>query len=568
MEPGATSLREPAPGPADAGTEADEGDRVRLLGAGDRWWVTVPLVVSVVVLATAWQGVFRPLWYDEAWRGYHVTLTSGFFSSLRTANAPMAAGWLLLERLSTAIFGNVEWALRLPSVVSLVVFSVATYRLARWWLPPAWSAATASLATINTSLLVYGLQAKSYLPEAACTSLILCAWLTARERRATGRRAVGPWVLIVACALVSLPAVLVIGPLVVYEIVEAARHRAASVRSLAAPVIVGGIAGVHLLTFVVRQSYLTHNSFWRPVALSGPIHVKLHHLWTAIVSFPAGVVTAGYTSPDGQAGSPFRSVPLDFAPTRDIHVVIAIGCVALWIAGVIACTRRRGGAVVLVALGGSMAAATVAATRMEWPIGFVRANLFAVPMLYVVAAIGLHSMIEKAAPHRIWFRPVIAVSVVWCLAVAGTGVWRLTQLHDETTQPLLLGRMRTIAAEERRVAVPGDRFVVVVRRDDVGQWIKAYDYYSRLSDRTKLPFASPPGNELALTAPASDKTLAFLARAHPRHVFVVVYGVADDPTNPAILDQELAILERAGYCPASRTSYLALTGTLTILKAC
>lgn len=538
-----------------------EGRRVRLRDPEERRWVAVLVAVDLVVLAAMWHAWFRPLWHDEVWRAYHVTLTSGFFSSLHTANAPMGAGWLALERMSTASFGNVEWALRLPSFVSLFVFSIATYRLARWWLPPAWASSTALCATLNGSLLLYGLQLRPYLVDAACTSLLLGAWLTARDRRASGASARGEYTVIAACALISLPAVLMIGPLVAYDALGAFRKNNGGWRGLAGPLTVGVIAGAHLVLFVMPQSFLAHNPYWRAVALAGSSSTNLRHLRTAIVSFPAGVATAVFTSPKPD----FQHSALQRAPALPLHAAIAFGCVVVWAVGAFAIARRHGGPVLLVALVGSFAAAVVAATRNEWPVGFVRANLFAVPMLYVLGAVGLYAIVQSAIRNGWNATSLLLVASLAGAAVAGTGLWRLTQIHDATQRRLSLDEMRALVAEERETAVPGDLFVVLTDEPDPGQWLKAHLYYATLSDRTRLAFPSGKRDELGLAGPSTDKTAAFIAgHPPPHHVFLVDYYAARDGE----VDSELQALRRSGFCPEATTQYGSETGSMTVLRPC
>ena len=336
----------------------------------DRKWFAGLVALDVAIVLVLWHGVFRPFWYDEGWRAYHITLTSGWWSALRGANAPMAAGWLGIERGIASLFGNVEWALRLPSILALPIFSIATYRLARWWLAPGWAGATALIASANASLLEYGLQLKAYLPEAACTSVILYAWLAARARREQQRRVWPMYLVIAICVLISLPALFVVGPLLLIDGVTLLRRR--DWFGLAAPIAVGVIALAHFQFFVARQSYLVHNNFWSDLTLQGDSSQIVQRLWTAVVSLPSGFGTAAITAPDGHAGSIFRGTALILPPVTPLHVLIGVGLVLAWACGVVACLRRRDGWVLLAVLGGAIALVTFAAARHEWPIGFVR----------------------------------------------------------------------------------------------------------------------------------------------------------------------------------------------------
>jgi hypothetical protein len=527
--------------PADE-PRADETPRaqVRLRDRAERPWIIALLASNVAVFALTWNSFVRPFWYDESWRAYHITLGSGWLHALKTANAPLAGGWLLIERAASGSLGNVEWALRLPVFVFLPVFSIATYRLLRWWLPRSWAGVTALLATLNGTLLVHGLLLKSYLPEAACTSLILCFWLSARERRAAGRTTWPMYLGIAVCGLVALPAIFLVVPIAAYDAWRWLRDRT-RVRSLFPPAVMLGTVGLHTLLFVMPQSYLVHDTYWADFRLSGDAPTITRRLWTAVASFPGVVGTGGLTHPEGRSGSPFEHAPMRMPPYLPLEVIVAGGLIVFWIAGVAVARRRRYGDALLVTLGGALALQLVAATRGEWPMGFVRANEFLLPLLYALAAVGLHAVVSRAR------RGIVVVALVWVVALAGVTLWRDAQMHWYVETNITLQQIDQVVDMQRAVARPGDVVIVATRRRDAAQWVKSYLYYAQLNDRTRLPFRLATDDVLPLWDWTKRDAERFV-RVHPkaRRVFLLDFWNRDrTPEQARAID---ASMRSVGYC--------------------
>ena len=92
--------------------------RLRRLGPDLLIGLLLAVVSTVGVLAVR-RLVTRPLWYDEQWRAYFFSLHGAdFWHHLGEINAPNGFLYVGVEKLSTAIFGQYPWALRLPGGVS------------------------------------------------------------------------------------------------------------------------------------------------------------------------------------------------------------------------------------------------------------------------------------------------------------------------------------------------------------------------------------------------------------------------------------------------------------------
>ncbi len=279
---------------------------------------------------------------------------------------------------------------------------------------------------------------------------------------------------------------------------------------LAGSVLVGGCGLAHLALFVLPQSYLTTNPYWRNFFLTRDNAAG--QLRTALWELPRNAFTAAMTRPDAQFGSPFTGSPLLADPDHRLHVCVIVGALVCWAVGLVVAVRGRAGRALLVALGGALALIGFASAAGRWPVGFVRANLFLLPLLYVLAGIGGSALLRsrlhrptlvpptpvrptlpqtaESGPSRLWAGPgelgpgrviavLLAVAVVlFVLAAGAVGAQRGRQIRASAAGPLLLGDMRELVAVQRRTAGPGDIQIVIPGRWDERQWYKAQQYYA------------------------------------------------------------------------------------------
>ncbi len=547
-----------------------------------------------MVVAALWPTLVRPLWYDEAWRAYHLNVGSGWFQALRTANAPLSGGWFAAEKLAVSLLGNTELGLRLPQIVALAALSLFTWVLCRWWLSRPEATIVAGLLTVNGGLLVYGMQLKSYLPEAACTAAVTHLWLCARRRADAGRR---PWpaqFAMAVCAIMTVTSLFVLAPLLVMDVLDAAQawraRRRTRSTALAGSILVAAVGVAHLVLFVLPQSYLTTNPYWRNFFLTrGNATFQLRMaLWeTARNAF-----TAAMTRPDGQFGSPFTGSPLLADPDHQLQVCVVAGALLCWAAGLVTAARHRAGRALLTALGGALLLIVLASTRRQWPVGFVRANLFTLPLLYLLAGIGASALVHPLwsrtrgkRTQRTWtwtwtWRTVatipataaaLAIIVVFVLAVATVSAQRIHEIRASANGPLLLGDMRELVAVEETTAGPGDIQIVIPGRWDERQWYKAQQYYvSYYNGYPKRDVSRGPVTEVnTLVLPPlgwGSSIPPFLAtRPDAGALYLVTYNLVF-PDGLRNLDSLLAGL---GWCPADSTRHSwPLTGQITRFTRC
>jgi hypothetical protein len=254
-----------------------------------------------------------------------------------------------------------------------------------------------------------------------------------------------------------------------------------------------------------------------------------------------------------------------------------------WAIGTSVAIRDRAGRALLAALSGAVLLIALAAARKQWPIGFVRANLFVLPLLYLVAGIGAAALARSAWPRirrsRIR-RPIMMITVLSTLlattlaagvAVTVVSAQRIAQIRASADAPLLLGDMRELVTIGRQTARPGDIQIVIPGRWDERQWYKAQVYYT--SYYGGYPTGAAPtlpisdGNTLVLPPQGWNTSIPSFLAARPDAgaLYLITYNLVF-PDSLRELDSSLAGL---GWCPdaAGRHSW-PLTGQLTRFLRC
>ena len=225
--------------------------RLALLESQTFAFCLIPAVAAVALCI--W---FRPLltsglWWDEQWRAYHVVLP-GLHLDLSGTYAPTSPLWLLIAKLSVALFGVKEWALRFPSVVAWVLIGPFAYRLGRRIMGRVASIVASTTLAATPPMIYFGTEFKPYALETFATVAIILAWARAHE---TGKKQRALWYGVMALvSLVSVPAIFVVAPLLGFDVIRAVhhlRHQSSDSRKLLAIVAATSVAIVVPLAVTV-----------------------------------------------------------------------------------------------------------------------------------------------------------------------------------------------------------------------------------------------------------------------------------------------------------------------------
>ena len=498
----------------------------------------VALLGLVAAVEVAVRGAAaRPLWYDELWRAYYVSAPAGeLWSALRHANAPVPLGWLALTRGLAAVLGWHPWVLRLPQLLSLPLLGVGMYALTRRFTGPVTAFTSALLVTGSGTVVDLGTQVKPYTVEALSAVAVLGLWLSRPVGSATTGQRVLRRTLAGALSLFTVPLAFLVVPLAVADVLQAAPGRRPRLRAAleAAPALV--LALGHLLGFVARQSVQRAGPYWDTQLLAG-------RGWADGLGFIGRqLVAVAAATPPG----------VDRTDRNLVHGVADGSTLAAWVlasayavalvVGVRVLRRRTDGQLVLLALLGAQLLQIAASAERYWPFGPTRNNLFLVPLLTLVPAVGLHTVVRRGGPWRL---PAVALLAAAALSVVSAGSASVLLWRHQGDRRLDDGLTAAVAAAEQLHRAGA---VLVVAGPLV---------------RPGWRYLTGPG---AAGAEGGPGTVFLPGEARPLHrsaqaaLFVLDIERAAQPA-------ALAWLAAGGLCPSTSRSY-AGTGRLTLLRPC
>jgi 4-amino-4-deoxy-L-arabinose transferase-like glycosyltransferase len=387
---------------------------------------TVLGTVSAALLWVLWRFMTPPLWFDEQWRARRISMPQGFWHDLsHTAAGPSSVAWLAVERAVVAVLGDRELPLRLPLVAALPLLGLATYWLATRFVHRHVALVTAVLVTVNPPLLVYGLQLKPYVSEAAATATFVALWLAAQAAPPSWRRQLPYYTGMGALVLFGIPLLFLLPGLLGYQLGRSLRRSQGRGVRLGLATAVGVVGALHWLLFLRPQSRMLRSmSYWQPAYL--PVHdgieAALRFVLDRTVWHPRMLSSAGLLPPDVSYPG-IGSLPLAHRLAAPVAVVADVAVTVALAIGVVWALRRRDLRPVPVAVGVALMAQLGISSHGLWPYGGNRTNLFLLPVLAVLVAAGMAATFRWA-----WGRPTRVVLAA-CLA-----------LGVATTLPIQAGR--------------------------------------------------------------------------------------------------------------------------------
>jgi hypothetical protein len=481
------------------------------------------------LLAVVWEMVTRPFFYNEQWRAWHVVLPEMPWRVSEGTDAPIAFGYAAVTKLSGALLGGGEVALRLPSLVSLPILGVLTYRLCRRW-TGAVAALLAALALLGSRMtLTFGAELAPYTVEAACVAGALLLWFGAQDRRwCSPLERWARYAGIAALLLLATPLALVMAPLFVVDVVRAVRHRSPS---WALPAVAAGLAGlVHLVAYVNIQTSQVHGPYWQDTFLRGDS--LLADLWRGLATWVPNALTGGTghfpNVPDGEV--PFPSWA---------RAALAVLMVVALLAGVVAAARDREARWLVVALGGCLVAQAAASLAHRWPFTFTRVNTFLLPVAYVLVATGMSRagrfLRRRPAPLR---ATALAAGLAAYGLVLAVGYRQVATVEAEGRRPAYGTGLPRLVEQVRLRAGSGD--VVVLHHE---MTTKGWELYMA---RAGAGPTVPRGRTVTLHSSEVDvlPLLRFLD-AHPDAPRVYVVGLTGTHREPVRAVQQ--VLRQRGY---------------------
>jgi hypothetical protein len=569
--------RTAAAGPA-AGSAADQDVRpARRLGLADLLAVVALLIEAGLIEFFLRHLLTRPFYYDEASRAYEIARGGAFLTHLSTAAAPLSLGWVGIETAARLAFGDTEAGLRAPMFAALPLLGVATYLLGRRWLGPAMSFGAAALLLVNGWIVNYALQLKSYSYEALFAVVTLAVYLLAQ--RTTWRRLqlLGLYAALGLTCVFSLPNVLVVAPLLGLDLVRTVRGRDLGVWRAGGAALAALIAVVHYVGFVSPQSGVAGAGFFTTNYAPHAIGPFLRFAAAGFGSYVPSMVI-------GVAGGAANAAP-SYPPPPAVNGVLIAVVVVLLAAGVAAPLRDAAGRALVTAAGGAVLLELAASAVQRWPFGLLRVNIFVLPLLYLLTAIGAVWLTRAIIGPRgadgtrpvtvQWWRAValMAAAVAVIVAAAGTGLSTTRTLAATSrlaVAPTWWAATKSAVAEARTAGAPGDLVIIRADRRPPDWYAAPWLYYmNKYQGWTGAVAARPPipaANTLPVYYVTPPAVARFLA-AHPGSpvIFLLEYDVHVATFPRWAHEQSLRTLRRFGFCSA-REIPLRYTGALTIVR--
>jgi len=541
---------QPAPGHRRLPRRAWRRDAIALAG----------LLTACALTAVRMRGlIVRPLWFDESWRAWHLT---GPSLDLRSMYSPATLGWLLAEKSSVAVLGNHDWALRVPSAFAVVAMVVATYATARSWLRPLPSGLVAGALLINPALLAYGFQLKPMGTDALFAVVILLAWI--RLPVST------PWwrllraVALGALATCSIAGAFVLAALLTLDLLTAVRRGQAG-RTAIDVTVAGAIVLLHAATVIRLQTFLLHYpSFWDPWYLPHHPAAAAQVAARELAGFFPELLTGAAGNPDSDVAKHFESLlPPLLTWGAAVAQLVAAGL------GARVALATRAGRGLLAAVAGTLVIQLGTSWLQLWPFGFVRVNIFLVPLWYLLLGLGAAAA-ARVVGRRAWplarlagavLLVVLLVVVPYDLRAAGTVAYRAR------TVPRFNGNLRAVVATARQLAQPGTLAVVDLEgHHGFGPQGKGWRYYMERyeepSRQTRNAPRIPAADTLFLDEANPEALRGFLA-AHPGPTRLLAYY--SQGVRPVMVARLEAIADAAGYRPVLTRDFTTdLSGTLVL----
>ena len=392
------------------------------------------LVVAVATLVRL-EFLFQPMRYDESGTYVHYA-SHPLYIGLTAYTAPNNHLLnTLLIHLSTGVFGNPPWAIRLPALVAGILLVPAAYLAARAFFGRNAALIAAGLVAASSPLIEYSTNARGYTFVALLFVLLLA--LAAHLRSSSSPAAWAAFALLAALGLFAVPtfvyALATVVAWLAWALAADGRLRALRRRLLAS---LAATAAVALVLYAPA------------IAASGP---------RALTANPF-VVSKGWTSFAAELPASLASTFASWH--RDQPAPLWVALAIAFLAGVL--LHKRASRLPVP----PAAAALVAIPPLllvQRVVPFERAWLFLLPLYLITAAAGL-LLAAKPLERRAVYGPVVALAAV-VLAASLAAQAYASQAVYESEETSTFRDAPEVARFLERTVQPGDRILAAPPAD-------------------------------------------------------------------------------------------------------
>lgn len=417
------------------------------------------LAITVIAVVVRLEFLFQPMRYDEA-ATFVSYVSPPWYITLTDYSAPNNHVFhSLLVHVSTALFGDEPWAIRLPAVVAGTLLVPATYVAARALYDKHAALVGAALVASSSILVEYSTNARGY----TLLALVFVLMLALATRLRTSRNP-AEWLafgLLGAIGFYTVPVMLyAFGTVVGWLALELWMHERRLVLRRLLPSVVVTLALTGLL--------------YAPIVASSGLSALVSNEF--VVALPWSTFTAELPDSLRTIGTQWhRDIPLPLALVLGAGFVTAIAF------------HRRLSPVALppavVAL--AWIAPVVVAQRV---VPFERVWLFLVPLYLMTAAAGILFLLRPLAARVGGKRPIaVALAVASAGLLAASAIASQAVYRSEETSTFRDGE--AIAALLERRLQPGDKVIVGPPGDVILEYLLGTDGL----DPAELLYWTKPG---------------------------------------------------------------------------
>jgi hypothetical protein len=350
----------------------------------------------------------RGVMHDEAQLAANIFSKSfaQLFHPLDLGDQAAPVGFLLLQKISTSLFGHDELAIRLAPFLAAVVAQPLFYVLIRRIGGSTIALLAIAWIALNEHLIYYAAEGKQYSTDVLCCVIILLLAIPARNKLNIITLAITGAVLIWC----SHPILFVLGAVGGVLLIEHAQNRNWKLAAMLAVACILWLVSFAINYLLISRHYAASSylrNYWAERSAFAPIPPRslADLLWypktlAAMFVYPAGI------SPGDGKGSAISVVAA---------VVFAIGCAILW-------KQKRQAFVIIL---GSLALCLAASAMGKYPFA-ERLLLFATPLLITGLAFGI-GHVRMLPLLRI---AIIAILFIYPLYLSGKYAIRPPVLYD------------------------------------------------------------------------------------------------------------------------------------------
>lgn len=278
----------------------------------DRHYPVLLAMISTLYFSmTSLLAMRKPMWNDELFTYFiaQATTPASIWDALYTGADQNPYPFYLLTRLSLAVFGESEWALRFPEMVGVWMAAVCLFHLVKSRSSALYGFA-AMMCLLVTNAQFYSYEARPYGLVLGFAAMAWVCWAGAAGGKGRPWSLVGVWGSLSAAVGSHYYAVFVFVPLGIAECVRLYRNRRPDWSLWAA--IVGGLLPLAFLWPLIQQARGYSRGFWATPSWKGIPDTYSTLLMPAPLLFMLLLISAGlvaYLQQGRSARSPAPALP-------------------------------------------------------------------------------------------------------------------------------------------------------------------------------------------------------------------------------------------------------------------